>query len=143
MHTVLSFLLYFWQLPQNLLALCIMFIYRKQIESWKISSHNGVVYETIYFLKVIRFGVALGSYIILNNSATETDEKHEEGHCIQSRMLGPLYLIIVGILSAVMNLMSQYSYKFGKKKFYKNYYKRWPENWADKLGNVTYRPELI
>ena len=75
-------------------------------------------------------GVSLGNYIfILNSNDNDFAIKHELGHRIQSMILGPLYLLIVGLPSALFNVISSHS-----KKFSKNYYRRFPENWANKLG---------
>ena len=43
-------------------------------------------------------------------------------------MLGPLYLLIIGLLSAIR--MQFRLYKKGE------YYKGFPEDWADRLGGV-------
>ena len=77
-------------------------------------------------------GASLGRYIVLKPSHSMTDIKHEYGHVRQSRMLGPLYLIVVGIPSAINNLRSRRD-----ATVYENYYNMYPENWADKLGGVT------
>jgi hypothetical protein len=50
-------------------------------------------------------------------------------------MLGPVYLIIVGIPSISRVLYSRWYYKnYGHS--WKNYFKGFPENWADKLGGI-------
>ena len=79
-------------------------------------------------------GISLGSYIIFDGriEISETDVLHEYGHQLQSRMLGPLYLLIVGIPSLIGNIYSRI-----KKKDEKWYYSRFPENWADRLGGVN------
>lgn len=59
--------------------------------------------------------------------------KHEYGHTIQSKLLGPLYLFIIGIPSIVW--ASIYGTKLVPET--KNgYYKFYTEKWADKLGQV-------
>ena len=112
-----------WQLPQVLLAyLVILFSKSKYKEDY-----SGIkIYETEK-----RFGISLGTMIILYSYYNEKTLKHEYGHTRQSLMLGPLYLIIVGLPSITMNIISRFN-----KKFAANYYNRWPENWADELGKV-------
>ena len=56
---------------------------------------------------------------------------HEYGHIRQSRMLGWLYLIVVGIPSALWALFYN-----GPKE---GYYRFYTERWADRLGNVNRR----
>ena len=45
--------------------------------------------------------VTLGRHIFLSSKATDTTVKHEYGHTIQSLILGPLYLIVIGIPSII------------------------------------------
>ena len=129
---VRDFILCLWQLPQNLLAGVIILIYR----ATKLYSYMG---SDIYTVK--RFfdsGISLGKYIIVQQDrATDDTIKHEAGHSIQSRWLGPLYLFVVGLPSIVRNI---YDRLFHKNMLYydrvKWYYSGFPEAQADKLGGV-------
>ena len=60
---------------------------------------------------------------------------HEYGHSLQSRMLGPLYLAIVGVSSE-----ARVAYAFAHRRFtgrrWERYYDGFPERWADLLGGV-------
>jgi hypothetical protein len=125
--------MYLWQLPQNILAWFLLLYFELNdyvFEKRKLA--NNVV---LYFVGGVFNGVSLGNYIFLNiyykTERNKTTIKHEAGHCIQSRMLGWLYLIVIGIPSFFNNRMSIFS-----KYFKKNYYKLYPEQWADKLGEV-------
>lgn len=106
---------YLWQLPQNLLGLAVIFFSkaRKRRDIW-YTDHN--------------FGVSLGNYIIVFYGADQTVIKHEQGHQKQSLYLGPLYLLVIGLPSAVGNLLNRII------PF--DYYKQPWEAWADKLGGV-------
>lgn len=75
----------------------------------------------------MRGGVSLGKYIIVNQWMPTKEIMHEYGHCIQSRYLGWLYLIVIGLPSLLWAM------------FYrgKNYYSFYTERWADKLGGVN------
>ena len=120
---------YIWQLPQNLLGWLLSRGYKniKGVEGVKIYEKSG---KHIY-------GVSLGDYIVFGGSYhTHTDDLHEYGHHIQSVVLGPLYLLIVGIPSVLFNVISRISPKFSDR-----YYERYPENWADDLGGVFNRNE--
>ena len=57
---------------------------------------------------------------------------HEYGHCLQSLILGPFYLIIIG-LPSVLWLTIFKNYRLKKKI---SYYWFYPEKWANKLGGV-------
>jgi len=50
-------------------------------------------------------------------------------------MLGPLYLLVVGIPSLVRVIYRKFHYKkYGLN--WENYYNGFPENWADRLGGI-------
>lgn len=116
-----NILLYLWQLPQNLLGLLVVFFSRA-----KHVFTNGV--DTPFYFTKYRFGVSLGCHIIVNEACSQNTLKHELGHCFQSLYLGWLYLPLIGLPSAIGNLLNRFI------KF--DYYKQPWEKWADKLGNV-------
>lgn len=125
-------ILYLWQLPQHILALTLLLSNNK-----KVLAHTRYKSSSVYWLADINWAISLGKYIIVSDTYhNQTVVKHEYGHSIQSKMFGPLYLLIVGIPSITMNIMSTILYKLGKPKYAENYYNRWPENWADKLEEV-------
>lgn len=81
-------------------------------------------------------GVSLGKFIFYASGYSESYRdktlKHEYGHTIQSLILGPLYLIVIGIPSTIWCICLR---KYRKKNKI-NYYSFWCEAWADKLGKV-------
>lgn len=118
-------LLYLWQLPQHLLGLLVILFYDA---SYFKHQETGIGYWFGNGQKT--FGVSLGQYIIFDNCTVSVCAlKHEHGHQIQSLYLGPLYLVIIGLPSAIGSLLNR------KIKF--NYYKQPWEACADKLGGVT------
>jgi hypothetical protein len=124
---------YLYQLPQNLLGLILIVLFRGK----KLQDYND---KKVYLVKGY-FIISLGDYILISKRWYNSWDvyspwvdrflAHEYGHCRQSEILGPLYLIIVGIPSFIFNQISQHN-----RKFAVNYYNRFPENWADKLGKV-------
>ncbi len=122
-------LLNLWQLPQVLLAYMLIVLWKAKLEF----TYKGIkVYRTDKL-----YGISLGTIIILSIKHNTQVLHHEYGHTRQSLYFGWLYLLIIGLPSIVMNILSTVLYKKGYKTFANNYYKRWPENWADKLGNVS------
>lgn len=117
-------MIYLWQLPQHLLALLLLRMY-KAVETTKYKS------ATVYRIKDIKWGISLGQYIILSTLHGQITVKHEYGHSLQSLIFGPLYLLIIGVPSIVMNILTRIKLLHADR-----YYKRWPESWADKLGEV-------
>ena len=116
-------LLYIWELPQNLLGLLVILlshaVYDQNYESSKVYHTNKM------------FGVSLEKYIIVYALIDKKMIQHEYGHSKQSLYLGPLYLIIIGIPSFTMNLLTRMGVLSDER-----YYNRWPENWADQLEGV-------
>lgn len=120
-----NILLYFWQLPQNLLGLLLRLIYKG----------NDSVYEGVTVRRSTKIGggISLGKYIILNQWAKKDTIKHEYGHCMQSMYLGWLYLLVIGLPSIVWAGL----YEWISKSTKNCYYKFFTEKWADKLGGVV------
>lgn len=85
-----------------------------------------------------RTGVSLGLFVFVPDEPSfgaERSEKlliHEYGHTIQSLMLGPLYLFIIGIPSALW--CSLPCCKKMRKDKRISYYSFYTEKWADRLG---------
>ena len=131
--SILLNIVYFtWCLPQTLVGLIIKLIMAKKVqtvEAYKLESQvNWIQWY---------YGVSLGKYILVSIFYKEEEngefnaKNHEFGHVRQNFMLGPLYLILVGLPSITFNIISQYNDKFAS-----HYYQRYPENWADWLGGV-------
>ena len=125
-----------WQLPQHIIAYVIMFVNRKSIKS-TISKDNIHYYLVDHLFDC---GVSLGNYIFLDNDGYYgyVTVRHEYGHQKQSLMLGPLYLLVIGLPSAIGNIIDRIKYKY-LKKYYDcdSYYKQPWEAWADRLGGVV------
>ncbi len=128
---MLKILRIIWELPQIILSgitifTLLLFNKMKEHEKFKDSTIIYMNSQTIFF--------SLGKFIFIsaNGNYSNTLLKHEYGHSIQSKYLGPLYLIVVGIPSVLMNILTRMNILKGGKY----YYKRWPENWADSLGKV-------
>jgi hypothetical protein len=113
-------LLYLWQLPQNLLGLLFLLFIRGE-------ERHSLAGISFYFSDSFPGGISLGQYIIYGEKR-EKGVRHEYGHCLQSKMLGPLYLLVVGLPSLLHAALC-------KCKNH-SYYDGYPENWADKLGKV-------
>ena len=131
-------ILYLWQLPQHLLALIIMLIHKKEIKY--STDYDNIPIYIIPSWDSWSAGVSLGNYIFLAPThCSITTVRHEHGHQIQSKMLGFLYLIIVGFTSAVCNNLwdRMFHKKWTNKERNMWYYNRFPEKWADKLGKVN------
>lgn len=117
-----------WQFPQNILALCIESVLC-QI-SYNIYRGEKVEGNTIIFNDILPAGMSLGDYIFVNHLTSQRVIRHECGHSKQSDILGPLYIIIVGVPSLLHNIVHKICSKIGIKW---NYYSFYTEKWADDL----------
>lgn len=136
-----TILMWVWQLPQNTIG---WLMTRKPKGRTAITMHDGETVPIYYTKNVFNCGVSLGDYIILDYDvyAGRNDIKthnHEHGHQKQSRMLGWLYLPVVGFTSAICNnLWDRLMHRHWKaSERVRWYYNRFPENWADRLGEVN------
>ena len=124
LQSIVNVLLYIWQLPQNLVGLFVRLIYKGE----RKIQVGGI---TVFYLKSFPGGISLGNTIMVGTQNTTT-AKHEHGHQIQSKWLGPLYLFVIGIPSII------WAGLYGSVIPYSHngYYKFYTESWADKLGGV-------
>lgn len=119
-----AFILYLWQLPQNLLGLLLIILYRAE----PFFIYHGRTEYKVWRSKRMRGGISLGKYILLGREVRRLDVLHEHGHQVQSLWLGPLYLLIVGLWSVLRAGLNLYAPG--------HYYDAFPEDWADRLGGV-------
>lgn len=118
-----------WQLPQNLLGVL-----------WKNIKKDSIIIEIsnddiesvgakAYLIKA-GGAVTLGKYVFISQTYTI---KHECGHVKQSKMLGPLYLIVIGVPSILHAWLNDYI-GCDEESGYSHFY---TEKWADKLMGIN------
>ena len=112
------------QFPQHLLAYIIRWWVRKRIIETH-TYHEATVYRVLNFYG----GLSLGYHIFIQHNGSARLLRHEYGHTLQSKMLGWLYLPLVGIPSMFLVLLSRLGLITVEQ-----YYSFYPENWADRLG---------
>lgn len=127
-----------WELPQTLCAIFLIYVVDGGIsyEEWGV---GGVCFRRLS-RGLFGAGVCLGEYILFDKARgmTADDVLHEWGHCRQSRMLGWLYLPVVGLVSAARNIYDRIAHKrWLWHERVRWYYGGWPESWADSLGGVV------
>ena len=133
---LIKILLFIWQLPQNLLGLILC-----RIESAVKRRNFGIAYYEAKnpgpFMKGC--AISLGRFIITDSAvADKTTLLHESGHQIQSLVLGPLYLLLVGIPSITGNLADRIMHKKWSGERRERWYHALPwEKSADRLGGLN------
>ena len=145
----------FRELPQNIAGYVMSRIWKKRLKTLSEKEiqklydieekRKRVIIVAEYDSKkkdpVLRYlsGASIGKYILLHDLHSQITLDHEEGHGDDSYRLGWLYLLTVGIYSAL--LCNMWDRVFHKKwtdydRVYWYYMTRWTEKRADKNGKV-------
>ena len=86
--------------------------------------------------------MALGMFIFFGHGTRPGAAQtlvHEYGHTIQSCILGPAYLPVIGLPSVVWAWWP--SFRQARREGRRNYYEFYPERWANVCGErVTHEP---
>lgn len=114
-----------WQLPQVIAGFFV-----KLFTGAKYNKELSKNIDRRIFTWKLTSGISLSTYyVIVRQGADSNTVKHEKGHTIQSLILGPSYLIIIGLPSIIWAGLIH-------KHTSKPYYWFYTEAWADKLGGV-------
>lgn len=125
-----------WGILQTLAGAVLFLIYRRQEHRF----YKGCI--VTYWPR--GGGVSLGLFVFLGHGRRENRVLvHEYGHTVQSLILGPLYLLIIGLPSFTWAGLPYFQRLRREKKI--SYYSFYPEKWADHLGQrvtgTTIHPE--
>lgn len=116
-----------WCFLQNTAGFIVWLWHKAMKQGKRMVSKDGIVYFTTNLFG----GVSLGYFIFLNTD-NDTDIHHEWGHQLQSLLLGPLYLLVIGLPSGICCGFNLYN-----GNLYKYYNYPW-ESWADKWGKIKH-----
>lgn len=136
-----------WMLPQNIWGtFCFLWFL---FTDWTTGKESRVLlsgtHTIVLYSESQSSGVSLGFFIIVPYmtrpySTMVTTMAHELGHSKQSEILGPLYMLVIGLPSFLYNC---FQYVMGSvfKNYYfaDHYYDFYTEKWADELGGVDRR----
>lgn len=115
-----------WGLIQNLAGFVVFLINIRKKHFWY---HGAAATEW-----GIKHGcMGLGMFIFLSKNASEDTKAHEFGHTVQSVILGPLFLPVIGLPSLLWCGLP--GFKRYRKKRGMSYYLFYPERWANYLGD--------
>lgn len=116
-----------WGFLQSLSGLVVFLFSKKE----RVFFHRGVL--------VTRWGMkgslSLGFFVFVSGDGDCELVLHEYGHCLQSLILGPLYLFAVGLPSllwAGLPVCRRY-----RRRRSVSYYSFFTERWADRLAGVV------
>lgn len=127
-NSLMFALLFLWQLPQNLVALLVMpFLGRLTFVDYR---HYCIGFAGKRFPKNAS-GISLGSFAFFHPDYAHDAHtiRHEmDGHTVDSKLFGPLYLLIIGIPS-ILHLAF--------KKEGSNYYDFYTERRANRHAGLS------
>lgn len=130
MKYIRNLILFIWQLPQHLLAILYIGYLVMMCKDLSVDSRYK---QAIVIPCVMRGAVTLGCYVFVGlNSEYRKTVKHELGHTIQSKILGPLYLIVIGIPSITYCGLRRIFPSLRKKNYYDFYTEKWANNLSEK-----------
>lgn len=129
----LSPLLLPWCILQNIVGLGVWIYSKFRGYCRRIKTDEGFVYFEVDNNNPC-YGVSLGYFVFLQQhyNGDKITQHHEYGHELQSMLLGPLYLILIGLPSGLSNLLNTAK----TDAIYYNY--PW-ESWADRWGRVLHK----
>ena len=130
MKYIRNLILFIWQLPQHIVALIYFGYLVMMCKDLGVDSRYK---QAIVIPCIMRGAVTLGNYVFVGlNSEYKKTVKHELGHTIQSKILGPLYLIVIGIPSITYCGLRRLFPSLRKKNYYDFYTEKWANNLSEK-----------
>lgn len=127
-----------WGIAQNVLGFLVWLVLTLLNPKRKRGSYEGAILTHWKF----SFSTGLGMFIFYGHASAPDAEEvlvHEFGHTLQSALLGPLFLPVIGIPSCVWAFTPALVRR--RKETGKKYVDFYPERWANDWGSrVTGRP---
>jgi len=128
-----------WGLPQNLVGGAAYLRMRKKHKQERF--HRGFV----TYVRAKNFGgVSLGMFVFVNPDNKEAwvhDTRiHEYGHTMQSLLLGPLYLLVIGLPSMIWcNFAPVVKYRNAHGlTYYWLYCEGWANSWGERFSKEAF-----
>ena len=114
-----------WGLPQTLTGAFVFLFTEGKTGTYRCAVHKKWKKSE---------GLSLGLFMFTSPRASGRIKDHEYGHCLQSLILGPLYLPLIGLPSLIWCSSGKADgYRKRKKKDYFSFY---TEKTADALGKA-------
>ena len=128
-------LLLIWELPQNILGAFLFIFFAVFSDSVILDDDDPLEMYSPMMRGAISLGIfRVYAYKYLGNGAryVELVRRHEKGHRKQSMMLGPLYLIVIGLPSLIWAAL----HSSVRRLRTVDYFSFYTEKWADRLAGV-------
>lgn len=116
-----------WGAPQTLAGLCVYLW--GGAKGWPRQRYNGAAAAAWGGAS----GLSLGLFVFVPEFGNARLLVHEYGHCLQSLVLGPLYLPVIALPSAVWFHLPALRRRRERKgiDYYAFYTERWADKWAE------------
>jgi hypothetical protein len=129
-----------WCFPQSFLG-AVLFLVLQLFNKPLVIHYPGskvVITESAWIMS----GISLGMYVFISSRGYPGQQRtrlilHELGHAHQSLLLGPLYLLVVGIPSLLWAVLKSLGFFKGKPDSW-----MYTEKWADRLGEKIDRGDI-
>ena len=130
MEYIRNLILFIWHLPQHIVALIYFGYLVMMCKDLGVDSRYK---QAIVIPCIMRGAVTLGNYVFVGlTSEYRKTVKHELGHTIQSKILGPLYLTVIGIPSITYCGLRRLFPSLRKKDYHSFYTEKWANNLSEK-----------
>ena len=137
--TIFYLLSFTWGIIMSLVGLFVLLFIKifmsKEVDIFTVAGRVVIKFKNIYF-----GGLSLGIVYLVDKSNNRNTHKHELGHTIQNVWFGPLFILLIGIPSAIRFQLWDFLSKMYKKKYNKPllYDSIWFERQATKLGYIYF-----
>lgn len=126
LRVLFAFLQLTWGFPQTLAGAVLFLKYRKNTHKWfQLACHTGWDRK--------EYGLSLGLFLFTGQDAPDSFIAHEYGHSVQSLLLGPLYLPVIGLPSLIWCLAKPCRRR--RLATGKDYYSFYTEAWAEHIAD--------
>lgn len=115
-----------WELPQNVLGALTFVSERARGRVVHVEREDGR-----FVVETEGTAISLGHVVFWSRRSS----RWHDLDAVQSKMLGPLYLPIVGVPSTARAIYA-FAYREVTGRKWTRYYDGFPERWADRLGGV-------
>ena len=135
MGNIIKALLLMWELPQNIAGAFYFIIHGVFAKTFIIDDGDSFEMSSDKQKGAVSLGVfRVYKSEYYGNAAqfVKLTRKHEKGHRIQSKILGPLYLIVIGIPSIIWAAL----HSSVRRLRTVDYFSFYTEKWADRLAGV-------
>ena len=123
-----------WGLPQTLLGCLVRALAAAGVFGARSGGSGGSYHGAVVTRWPLQSALSLGMFLFVPQRCGGDLVVHEYGHSVQSLILGPLYLPVIGLPSLVWCAFP--ACRRHRERRGKSYYALYTEKWANHLGEM-------